>query len=225
MAFDEKDFTTFVNDRKGLLRNLIRRAARLTDWDVEDVFQDLSIRLFEKAGSIPLSKLRLQLAGFTRNCVYEFLRRQALPSLTDEISEHLPSEQSPLDQALIRDREQNRVRAAIAMLPRDLREIYVLKFAEGFSYDRIAKRFKISKSTAYERVRRARAELHAALDFGFVEGRVVGPNTEPIHSALACIRGGSFSPFPDHAYGRIRRLSICLPAPGPICPLSAQGRS
>ena len=176
-----------------MLRSLIRRTARLSDWDAEEVLQDVSLRLFEKAVSIPVSSLRWQLAGFVRNCVREFLRRQASYSLVEEIDDQIPSERPGADLALMEEEENTRLRAAIAALPSDLAEAYRLKFDEHRSYDQIAKQFQISKSTAFDRIKRAREQIHVALGLGLVEGRVVGPDDERIGSARASIRGECIS--------------------------------
>jgi RNA polymerase sigma factor (sigma-70 family) len=192
MALDDQEFTAFLRDRKGLLRSLIRRTG-LADWDAEEVLQDVSLRLFEKAVSIPLSSLRWQLAGFVRNCVREFLRHQAAYSLVEEIDNEMPSERPGPGEAFMEGEESKRLLAAVAALPSHLAEAYCLKFVEGRSYDQIARQFRISKSTAFDRVKEARARVHAALDLGLVEGFVIGPDGKGIGSALASIRGECIS--------------------------------
>ncbi|MGD0896936.1 MAG: RNA polymerase sigma factor [Thermoguttaceae bacterium] len=71
-------------------------------------------------------------------------------------------EPDPLDWLLTQERRE-RVRSALARLPRRDAEILLLKYTEDWSYDQLAQRLGVSQSAIEARLYRARERLRAEL--------------------------------------------------------------
>jgi RNA polymerase sigma-70 factor, ECF subfamily len=101
------------------------------------------------------------------NAAKDFLksRRRSDVSLDEPVAArlHSPAAGSP-DRELERTELRDRLDRALAQLPDVLREAFLLKHVEGFSYEEIAERLEVSVPALKMRVHRARATLKDLMD-------------------------------------------------------------
>ncbi|MDP4198497.1 MAG: sigma-70 family RNA polymerase sigma factor [Bacteroidota bacterium] len=130
-----------------------------------DLFQDVFIRAYERADQFRSgSNVRGWLYTIARNLCLNALRcRQAVDSL--ELHPMLASRDRSLapeydeEQHFLRDRIEN----AVATLPEEFREAFVLREFDGFSYAQIAQMTGTSLSVTKVRIWRAKEKLRTLL--------------------------------------------------------------
>jgi RNA polymerase sigma-70 factor (ECF subfamily) len=120
---------------------MYRYAYRLTgDQDTaEDCVAETFSRFLKimRGGRWPSDNIRAYLYRMVHNWVTDFYRRQ--PQQTVELVEefHIDPQPGPA-QAMERDIEQQRLRAALQRLPSDQRQVVELRFLEDWSHEQVA---------------------------------------------------------------------------------------
>ena len=131
----------------------------------EDCLQDVFVHLAESAGRIRIrSNLKGYLAGAIVNRARDRLRRQSR-QVDCPIDELQLEETSPRpDEQLICDEQTSALLQAIARLPVEQREVFVLYTQGAMSFRRIAKQQEVSIRTAHSRYRYAINKLRMLLE-------------------------------------------------------------
>jgi RNA polymerase sigma factor (sigma-70 family) len=131
----------------------------------EDCLQDVFVHLAEAAGTIRVrSNLKAYLAGAVVNRARDHLRRESkqvdcpVEELQLEGVAHRPDEQ------LINDEQMSALLSAIAKLPIEQREVFVLYTQGAMSFRRIARQQEIPIRTAHSRYRYAINKLRVLLN-------------------------------------------------------------
>ena len=145
--------------------NLARWLVR-NDHDAEDVVQEAYLRAFKFFGGYRGGESRTWLLTIVRNTCYTWLQRNRARELTGSIDE-TPDEVA-LDFAnpelrLVQDVDAQMVRAALAELPLEFRDVMVMRELEEFSYKEIATIADLPIGTVMSRLARGRKRLHSLL--------------------------------------------------------------
>jgi RNA polymerase sigma-70 factor (ECF subfamily) len=142
------------------------------DQDAEDSTQDAYVRALRHFDRFNGTNPRGWLLAIVRSCCYTSLAKSKPGTLgTFEEDEHSLADVSfihghPLDgpeQAVLRADDARLLNAAVAALPVEQREAFVLREIEGLSYKEIAEIAGIPMGTVMSRLSRARAQLQQAL--------------------------------------------------------------
>lgn len=139
----------------------------------EDLVQETYLRAFRaQRRPEPETDVRPWLFTILHNVWRNERRRRALVSLED----HPEGWEAPGDgadplESLDRAEAASRLRSAVEGLPEPFREVVLLRFAEGFSYQEIAQVLSCPAGTVMSRLARARAHLRRALTGGGKEPR------------------------------------------------------
>lgn len=134
-----------------------------TPHDAEDAAQNALIKIYRAVGDFKFqSKFSTWVYRITTNvCMDEVRKRKRLSSVSsDELSDDAfgADYATPEVHALSRDATAD-LKAAIARLKDDHREMIVLRDINGFSYEEIAQITKCSVGTVKSRISRARTAL------------------------------------------------------------------
>lgn len=152
--------------------SLYRYAVVLTGSRVEaqDLVQETYLRAMEAFHRLrPDSNVKAWLVTILRNLWFNELRkRRRGPQLVEMdsdsyLADGLAGEERSAYQLLEREQDTRRVRAAIAKLPPEFREVLVLREFEELSYQEIAMVLNCPAGTVMSRLCRARARLRALL--------------------------------------------------------------
>ena len=141
--------------------------------DAEDVTQETYLRVWQSLSSFRGEcSVKTWILRVARNASLDVLRRRAshevLPLTTpgedgEEIPLEIPDPDDTPDAAAIRSLEIREVRAAIAALPADAREILVLRDLQELSYAELSDLLGLPEGTVKSRLFRARAALKKLL--------------------------------------------------------------
>ena len=130
----------------------------------EDCLQDVFVRLAQAAGHITVhSNLKCYLASAVVNRSRDHLRRRSRQIACPVEELELESATSNPAESLIRDEQASVVLGAVAKLPREQREVFVLRTQGGLSFRQIAQQQGISVRTAHSRHRYAVNKLRQLL--------------------------------------------------------------
>ena len=152
----EELFLSHLDAAYNLARWIVER-----DQDAQDVVQEAYIRALKGFDGFRGVNARAWLLTIVRNTACSWLRKQShfsniVPfdetihsSLMDE-----PSSESSQDERV------QRLHAALAQLPVDLREVLVLYEIEGWPYKQIALALNVPVGTVMSRISRARRRLY-----------------------------------------------------------------
>jgi RNA polymerase sigma-70 factor (ECF subfamily) len=160
--------TLYSRHRAALYRYLMRQAR---DGEVaNDLFQEVWSRVIvNRARYEPRAKFRTFLFTLAHNCFIDHCRRsKARPGgmgIEDaDAADLLPAnEMCQPDTALARDEASSRYRAALATLPPEQRDVYLLHEESDLSLEEIARVTGVGAETAKSRLRYAVNKLKAAL--------------------------------------------------------------
>jgi RNA polymerase sigma-70 factor (ECF subfamily) len=139
----------------------------------EDLVQETYVRALRALRKPePHESLRPWLFTILHN-VWRNQRRRPAPVSLEEFAAagSLPDGGPDPGESLDREAAAERVREAIAALPEAFREVVMLRFAEGFSYQEIAAVLSCPAGTVMSRLARARALIRRALAPSSGEGR------------------------------------------------------
>ncbi len=140
--------------------------------EAEDIAQDVFVKAYRSIGRFEgRSKFSTWLYGIMLNSVRSFWRRQARrPALIQEPADDDEPGADPEAhgddpfEATARGERVETVRAAIAALDEDLREIVVLRDVRGLSYEELAEVLDVPDGTVKSRLHRARLALKEMLE-------------------------------------------------------------
>jgi len=160
--------TLYSRHRAALYRYLMRQAR---DGEVaNDLFQEVWSRVVvNRARYEPRAKFRTFLFTLAHNCFIDHCRRvRARPSgpgVDDaDAADMLPAgDDSSPERALERGEDSRRYRAALAALPAEQRDVYLLHEESDLSLEEIARVTGVGAETAKSRLRYAVNKLKAAL--------------------------------------------------------------
>jgi RNA polymerase sigma-70 factor (ECF subfamily) len=158
----------YSRHRAALYRYLVRQAR---DGEVaNDLFQEVWSRVISnRARYEPRAKFRTFLFTLAHNCFIDHCRRvKARPAglgIEDaDAADLLPADEDTRpDTALERDETTQRYRAALATLPPEQRDVYLLHEESQLSLEEIARVTGVGTETAKSRLRYAVGKLKAAL--------------------------------------------------------------
>jgi RNA polymerase sigma-70 factor (ECF subfamily) len=137
------------------------------DQDAEDAAQEAYVRAFRHFDGWNGTNPRAWLLTIVRRCCYTFLARTRPAEVGT-----LDDDEAPLDpagpsddpeRAALRADDARRLNRAVAALPVEYREAFVLRELEGLSYREIADVAGVPIGTVMSRLARARAELRRSL--------------------------------------------------------------
>jgi RNA polymerase sigma-70 factor, ECF subfamily len=132
------------------------------DSDAQDVVQEAYLRAFKFLNGFRGGDSRSWLLRIVRNAFYDWLKRNRREETGTSFDEELHStgdETGMPDTLLLEKADHELVRKAIGDLPREFREILVLRELEGFSYKEIADIAEVPLGTVMSRLARAREHL------------------------------------------------------------------
>ncbi len=161
-AGDEQAWRTLVERYATLVHSILRGAFRLQPHDAEDAFQEVFTRLYVRLDTIrDRDALRGWIAQVTRNVALDWLRRGDREVASGEELDDQAFEEPlrAVDDAL-------EVRAALARLAPEQREILDRFFARDQSYQTIGAELGIPAGTIASRISRALAALRAEFERG-----------------------------------------------------------
>ena len=126
--------------------------------DAEDVCQDVFLRVVTSAGTYePTARFRTWLFTIARNCCISALRRKR-PIVLD-LDKHPATSSGGAEDDLAGSELAELLESAIATLPEDWREAFLLRRRESMSYDEIAEVTGRPSGTVKTHVHRARLRL------------------------------------------------------------------
>lgn len=160
--------TLYARHRGPLYRYLVRQAR---DGEVaNDLFQEVWSRVVvNRARYEPRAKFRTFLFTLAHNCFIDHCRRtNARPAAMGvedaDSADLLPADaESCPDRELERGQQTARYRAALATLPPEQRDVYLLHEESGLSLEEIARVTGVGAETAKSRLRYAVGKLKSAL--------------------------------------------------------------
>ncbi|HKU88283.1 MAG TPA: RNA polymerase sigma factor [Steroidobacteraceae bacterium] len=160
--------TLYSRHRAALYRYLVRQAR---DGEIaNDLFQEVWSRVVvNRARYEPRAKFRTFLFTLAHNCFIDHCRRMktrpAGMGVEDaDAADLLPADQNALPEAeLERNEASQRYRAALAQLPQEQRDVYLLHEESDLSLEEIARVTGVGAETAKSRLRYAVNKLKAAL--------------------------------------------------------------
>jgi RNA polymerase sigma-70 factor (ECF subfamily) len=163
---DEAPVATFEDFVRLHHAEMLRRARRLCrgNFDADDVLQDALERAWKAYASVrERSSSRAWLFTILNNTFLDRVRRQQAKPPMDSIDDLQLSDPPPASErwaAL----DVDDLRAAVAELPDDLRDIYRLHALEGRDYIWLAEHFRMPKPSVGTRLLRARKRLREILE-------------------------------------------------------------
>jgi len=136
----------------------------------QDIVQDAFLRAHRSFGGYRGENARAWLFTIVRNCYLASIKnRRRTTRLNGDAREEdssdafeVPSQDDTPEEALLRKGESEAVQAAIATLPRRLREIIILREIEELSYSQIAEVTSLPIGTVMSRLSRARRKFEDA---------------------------------------------------------------
>jgi RNA polymerase sigma-70 factor (ECF subfamily) len=138
----------------------------------QDIVQEAFLRAYRSFDGYQGGDARAWVFAIVRNCYHDWLvnrRRKARLEVdshgaddTQARLDDVPSEADDPETALLRRSNAGVVRLVLSGLPRQLREILVLREIEGLSYRQIAEVSALPIGTVMSRLARARAHFQAA---------------------------------------------------------------
>ena len=130
------------------------------------VVQEAYLRAFKYFGGYRGGEGRTWLLTIVRNSCYSWLQRNRARELTDSIDEtqeDLALEFANPELLLLQHADAQMVRAALAELPIEFREVMVMRELEELSYKEIATIADLPIGTVMSRLARGRKRLHSLL--------------------------------------------------------------
>jgi RNA polymerase sigma factor (sigma-70 family) len=152
--------------------------------DIEDIAQDVFIRIYRKMDGIhTLKAFECYLFRTAKHCSINWLKKKMrirnLARIIMESSSTWMDEKTPHQ-----NEELDSYTTLISQLPEQTRQIIKWFYFEKISREEIAKKMNVSKSTAYRRIAESRAELLTAAESEKIAISFAGRHDFTIHSLL-----------------------------------------
>ncbi len=165
---DLTSLTTVVMESQPHVRKFARSLCA-SPQDAEDAAQEALIILYRKIGTLRATgALASWMFRIVRN---ECLRQLRTLSAAKEVVPAAPESAAPessAEDAVLHRLEAERIAAAVGALPRDQRQVLVLRDIQGLPGKAVAKALGLSTAAMKSRLHRARAALREALENGDV---------------------------------------------------------
>lgn len=173
LAGDEGAFRGLLEKYGDSIFNLARRLTGSAE-DAEDLAQETFLRAYTRLGDFRVgARFHPWLYTIALNLCRNHLRRRAVLRWVPLGSGRGEGPQGPVDrpasspdpeQALLEQEAEGRLRKAVAALPLKYREVFLLRQAQGLTYDEIVEATGLPLGTVEVRLHRARRRLLAALE-------------------------------------------------------------
>lgn len=150
----------FLDDAYTLARHLTRH-----EFDAQDVVQEASLRAWRHFDGFRGGNPRVWLLTIVRHTAYTWLSRAShrATEALDDVGDDVIAAAAQADDALAVSEQRAVVSRALAQLPRESREIVVLRDIEDLSYQEIARVLGVPIGTVMSRLARARQRLRTIL--------------------------------------------------------------
>lgn len=173
---DRAAFATLVRRHQGPLFNFVLRQLR-SQALAEDVVQDAFVRVVQNAADFKHeARFTTWLYTIARNLCIDQLRKAALrkhPSLDEAkpgkdgdgptLGEQMPDSKASVDRAATGRELQGRIADAVAALPDDQREVFLMREVSNLPFKEIAEITGVPENTVKSRMRYALERLQSAL--------------------------------------------------------------
>ena len=161
----EPDFERIVREYQPYVTRL---AWRLLGWreDIEDVVQDVFVTVLEKLETFRgQSSLQTWLTAITINRCRRHQRKQRLRLkwFRQAQANATGGDEDTPETALVNREQNDRLRQGLQRLPRDMREVLVLRYLQQQSIQKISEILKLSVNTVNVRLHRARKRLSESI--------------------------------------------------------------
>ena len=166
---NKKKLESFFEDEYHLLKSYVNsRIKSSTDWDVEDIIQDVALKLFSGAERYsPINNV----AGFVyrsiRNRIIDVMRSNSATEMTDNESSILDLEEFHQSTSAPSEEMIAILKSSISQLKPQYRDIIIAIDFEGYTYKEIALETGIPLGTLMSRRHRAIAILYKKLNKEF----------------------------------------------------------
>lgn len=160
---DKEAYIILIDAYKKQVFNL---ALRLTGnfQEAEDIAQDTFVKAFIKLKHFNTDKSFFTwMYSLSLNIIRNHLKKRKRASFT-EIDENSAAEGVSQERSLINFQDMNRLQRSLNRLPQDVREIIVLKYYQGLSFESVAEIYGISLSAAKMRVYRGLEKLKVLMN-------------------------------------------------------------
>ncbi|MBT8130791.1 MAG: RNA polymerase sigma factor [Gammaproteobacteria bacterium] len=162
LAFEE----LYSRHKGPVYRYLLRQSGNKAN--AEEVFQEVWIKVIRARDTYrPLAKFTTWLYQVARNCFIDFVRRQGRNALNAS-SEMEPDDISAVtgdpESAATLSQKGQQLAAALARLPEEQREVFLLRAEGGLGLDEIATVTATGRETVKSRLRYATRKLRATLE-------------------------------------------------------------
>ena len=155
----EETFLPHLNAAYNLARWLTHN-----ETDAEDVVQEAYLRAFKFFQGFHGDNSRAWILKIVRNTCYSWLQKNRPAEITSEFDEELHDIESDNPETIfIENIDQKFLKQLLEELPREFREILILRDLEGLSYKEIANMADLPLGTVMSRLARARARLQTAV--------------------------------------------------------------
>jgi RNA polymerase sigma-70 factor, ECF subfamily len=163
---DEAAFRELFEAYGGRLRSFMMRSGADAG-TADELVQEALLTVWRKAALYQPDKGSASAWIFTiaRNLRIDRLRREFnWHELSDDMMQSLPSDDVAPDEAVAAIERQSKVRAVLAELNPEQRQIVTLAYIDGLSHSQIAERLSIPLGTVKSRMRLAYQKVRAALE-------------------------------------------------------------
>jgi RNA polymerase sigma-70 factor (ECF subfamily) len=163
------NFEELANEHKdAVYRQMLRVCGNHAD--AEDVLMEALLKAYRGLGQLrEAGAFRAWLGQIARRLCWQLKEREAMAPLLqlsamEEVGVELESKAEALDVDLARQEIKSVLWQAIAELPPDAREVYMLRDVEDLSGEEVSKALGISLAAMKSRLHRARGTLRERLD-------------------------------------------------------------
>ncbi len=156
----------FTGEWRSLVRAVRSWLSEPSEWDAEDVVQEVAASIFESADlTAPIRDLSAYVYRALRNRVVDLYRSRRREPARDPaiLAETLLDERSDSSGSLERREVQERLFEAIDRLPAEQRAVFLATELEGFKYRKLARQWRVPIGTLLSRKHRAVEALRVAL--------------------------------------------------------------
>jgi RNA polymerase sigma factor (sigma-70 family) len=156
----------FTGEWQSLVRAVRSWLSDASEWDAEDVVQDVAASLFESADlTAPIRDLSAYVYRALRNRVVDLYRSRRREPARDpaSLAEALADERDESGLSLENGEVRERLFEAIDRLPEEQRAVFLATELEGFKYRELARQWRVPIGTLLSRKHRAVEALRAAL--------------------------------------------------------------
>ena len=165
---DRSAFAVLYDELAPTLFAVVKRVLRDPAMS-EEVTQEVFVELWTSVANFDATRASVSTWAVTiarRRAVDRVRHEQSQRNRIDALKGRRPDTVADIDDGVVASEEARRVRAAIATLPQDQREVIRLAFVEGYAHGAIAERLDIPLGTVKGRVRGGLKRLRGELEDG-----------------------------------------------------------